>query len=165
MPADHLIRITVDGTEHELVVEPRRTLADVLRDDLHCHATNVSCEQGICGVCTVLLDGEPVRSCLVPAVAADDQCVQTVRSLAPAGALSDLQQAFTDHRALQCGFCTPGFLMMGSWLLGEKPDASDDDIREAVASNLCRCTGYSGILEAIADCRDARMRARQEASG
>lgn len=158
MAYEHLIRLTVDGVDHEVVVEPRRSLADVLRDDVGCYASNISCEQGICGTCTVLLDDEPVRSCLIPAVAADDQRVETVRSLTRGGELSDLQQAFADHHALQCGFCTPGFLVLSHWLLREKPDATDAEIRETMASNLCRCTGYSGILEAVSCCRDARRR-------
>ena len=165
MAYEHLVRLTVDGVDHEVVVEPRRTLSDVLRDDIGCYASNISCEQGICGACTVLLDDEPVRACLVPAVAADDQRVETVRSLAPEGELSDLQQAFSDNHALQCGFCTPGFLVMGHWLLREKPDATDGEIREAMASNLCRCTGYSGILKAVSCCRDARREERRVERG
>lgn len=161
---EHLIRLTVDGVDHEVVVEPRRSLADVLRDDVGCYASNISCEQGICGTCTVLLDGEPVRSCLLPAVAADDQRIETVRSLDQGGELSDLQQAFADNHALQCGFCTPGFLVLGHWLLREKPDATDGEIRETMASNLCRCTGYSGILKAISCCRDARQQDRGTAA-
>ena len=150
MSADlHLISITVNGERHELAVEARRTLADVLRHELGRTGTHVGCEHGICGACTVLLDGLPTRSCLVFGVQADDCEVETVEGLAEGDVLSPLQQAFSDAHALQCGFCTPGFLMVATALLRENPHPSDEQIRAAVASNLCRCTGYEPIVDAV----------------
>jgi len=145
----HLVAISVNGTRHEVAVEPRRTLADVLRHDLGYTGTHLGCEHGICGACTVLVDGEPTRACLMFGVQADDCEVETVEGLADGDMLHPLQQAFTDHHALQCGFCTPGFLMLAAALLRRTPDPSDEEIREAMASNLCRCTGYSSILDAV----------------
>jgi aerobic-type carbon monoxide dehydrogenase small subunit (CoxS/CutS family) len=155
----HLVAITVNGTRHEVAVEARRTLADVLRHDLGHTGTHLGCEHGICGACTVLLDGEPTRACLVFGVQADDGEVETVEGLARDGELNPLQEAFSAHHALQCGFCTPGFLMLATALLRENPDPTDDEIREAMASNICRCTGYQSILEAVraaADAEEAR---------
>ena len=146
----HLVAITVNGTRHEVAVEARRTLADVLRHDLGHTGTHLGCEHGICGACTVLVDGEPTRACLMFGVQADDAEVETVEGLAARdGALNALQDAFSEHHALQCGFCTPGVLMLATALLRENPDPSDDEIREAMASNICRCTGYQSILEAV----------------
>jgi aerobic-type carbon monoxide dehydrogenase small subunit (CoxS/CutS family) len=145
----HLIAVTVNGTRHEVAVEARRTLADVLRHDLGHTGTHLGCEHGICGACTVLIDGEPTRACLVFGVQADDCEVETVEGLARDGGLNPLQEAFSAHHALQCGFCTPGFLMLATALLRENPDPTDDEIREAMASNICRCTGYQSILEAV----------------
>ncbi|PVZ14995.1 (2Fe-2S)-binding protein [Actinomycetospora cinnamomea] len=160
MTDPHLLSLTVNGAEHEVVVEPRRTLADVLRHDLRLTGTHVGCEHGVCGACTVLLDDAPVRACLVFAVQAEGSEVRTVESLAgPDGGLSDLQQAFTDHHALQCGFCTPGFLLLAEGVLAEQPDASREEVREALSANLCRCTGYQTIVDAVC----ATARARQEA--
>ena len=168
MNADmHPIRVTVNGTQHELTVEARRTLADVLRHDLGYTGTHLGCEHGICGACTVILDGMPVRACLVFGVQADGAQVATVEGLAQAGPdgddqLSDLQQAFSDHHALQCGFCTPGFLMLAEAYLAEPDTAVLDEqqARELVASNLCRCTGYQGIVEAVLATARARARSR-----
>jgi aerobic carbon-monoxide dehydrogenase small subunit len=161
----HQVRLRVNGTGHELLVEARRTLADMLRHDLGYTGTNVGCEHGICGACTVRLDDAPVRSCLVFGVQADGAEVRTVEGLADGDELSDLQQAFRDHHALQCGFCTPGFLMLAEAYFAERglaphatsgkppPGAGEEpteaEIRELVASNLCRCTGYQGIVEAM----------------
>jgi aerobic-type carbon monoxide dehydrogenase small subunit (CoxS/CutS family) len=146
----HLLTLDVNGVEHEVVVEPRRTLADVLRHDLRLTGTHVGCEHGVCGACTVLLDGAPVRACLVFAVQAEGSAVRTVESLAgPDGELSDLQQAFSDHHALQCGFCTPGFLVLAEGVLAEQPDASREEVREALSANICRCTGYQTIVDAV----------------
>ena len=146
----HLIAITVNGTRQEVAVEARRTLADVLRHDLGHTGTHLGCEHGICGACTVLVDGEPTRACLMFGVQADDAEVETVEGLAaPDGALNALQDAFSEHHALQCGFCTPGFLMLATALLRENPDPSDDEIREGLSGNLCRCTGYQGIIAAV----------------
>jgi aerobic-type carbon monoxide dehydrogenase small subunit (CoxS/CutS family) len=153
----HLIAITVNGARHEVAVESRRTLADVLRHDLGYTGTHLGCEHGICGACTVLVDGQPTRSCLVFGVQADDAEVETVEGLAAEdGALNPLQDAFSEHHALQCGFCTPGFLMLATALLRENPDPSDDEIREAMASNICRCTGYQSILEAVRAAADGQ---------
>ena len=153
----HLVAITVNGTRHEVAVEARRTLADVLRHDLGHTGTHLGCEHGICGACTVLVDGEPTRACLMFGVQADDAEVETVEGLAaPDGALNALQDAFSEYHALQCGFCTPGFLMLATALLRENPDPSDDEIREAMASNICRCTGYQSILEAVRAVADAQ---------
>lgn len=145
----HRISITVNGERHELAVEARRTLADVLRHDLGQTGTHVGCEHGICGACTVLLDGLPTRSCLVFGVQADDLEVETVEGLAGGDELSPLQQAFADAHALQCGFCTPGFLMLATAMLRHNPNPSDEEIRNAVAANLCRCTGYEPIVAAV----------------
>jgi aerobic-type carbon monoxide dehydrogenase small subunit (CoxS/CutS family) len=160
----HQIRLTVNGRPHELAVEARRTLADMLRHDLGYTGTHLGCEHGICGACTVLLDGAPVRACLVFGVQADGAEVRTVEGLAgpehDGAQLSDLQQAFSDHHALQCGFCTPGFLMLAEAYLAENTGTTlgEDEARELVAANLCRCTGYQGIVEAVL----ATARARQK---
>lgn len=145
----HLIRMIVNGVSHELAVDARHSLADVLRDDLGLTGTHVGCEHGICGACTVLLDGVPVRSCLVLAPQADDCEIETVEGLAPSGELSALQEAFSEHHGLQCGFCTPGFLMLATGLLRESPHPTEAELRDALSSNLCRCTGYAGIVEAV----------------
>ena len=151
----HPVRITVNGALHELAVESRRTLADVLRHDLGYTGTHVGCEHGICGACTVLVDGLPARSCLMFGVQADGRSVETVESLGTPEKLGPLQQAFTDQHGLQCGFCTPGFLMLITAFLRETPSPTDEQIRDVVASNLCRCTGYQGILRAVRAAVDA----------
>lgn len=143
------VTISVNGVAHEVEVEPRRTLVDVLRHDLGYTGTHVGCEHGVCGACTILLDGEPVRSCLVFGVQADGSEVRTVESLGDPEHLSPLQEIFSSSHALQCGFCTPGFLMLATAFLGENPSPTDEEIREAMASNLCRCTGYQNILRAV----------------
>ncbi|GAA4830993.1 (2Fe-2S)-binding protein [Saccharopolyspora rosea] len=158
MKDQHLITLTVNGTEHEVVVESRRTLADVLRHDLGRTGTHLGCEHGICGACTVLVDGAPARSCLMFGVQADGCQVRTVEGLADGDELSDLQEAFSRHHGLQCGFCTPGFLVLAEAYLAENPDAEAADIREVVSSNLCRCTGYQGIVAAITDVAQRRRR-------
>jgi carbon-monoxide dehydrogenase small subunit len=160
----HAISVTVNGRAHELVVEARRTLADMLRHDLGYTGTHLGCEHGICGACTVILDDQPVRACLVFGVQADGAEVRTVEGLADGEQLSDLQQAFSDHHALQCGFCTPGFLMLAEAYLAETDGAAEltaDQARELIASNLCRCTGYQGIVEAVL----ATARSRQKRAG
>jgi len=163
------IRLRVNGREHELAVESRRTLADMLRHDLGYTGTHLGCEHGVCGACTVLVDGSPVRSCLMFGVQADGTEVGTVEGLADGERLSDLQQAFSDHHALQCGFCTPGFLMLAEAYLAERqPDAgepSEEEIRELVAANLCRCTGYQGIVEAVLAVARSRARAARPGRG
>jgi aerobic carbon-monoxide dehydrogenase small subunit len=144
------IALTVNGVRRELAVEARRLLSDALRHDLGLTGTHVGCEHGVCGCCTVLLDGHPVRSCLVFAVQATGADVQTVEGLAePDGTLSPLQRAFHEHHALQCGFCTPGFLMLASTIYRDANDMTDDEIREALGGQLCRCTGYVGIVKAV----------------
>jgi aerobic-type carbon monoxide dehydrogenase small subunit (CoxS/CutS family) len=145
------LRIEVNGRPYERDVEPRRTLADFLREDLGLKGTHVACEHGFCGNCNVLLDGEAVRSCLLFAIQAQGRMVETVESLAePGGELSDLQQAFTEHHALQCGFCTPAMLLTAQQFLRESPGETDDRaIREAISGVICRCTGYQQIVEAI----------------
>ena len=203
MTDKHQVRLRVNGTENELLVEARRTLADMLRHDLGYTGTNVGCEHGICGACTVRLDGAPVRSCLVFGVQADGADVRTVEGLADGDELSDLQQAFRDHHALQCGFCTPGFLMLaeayfaerglgqpghapgqppsgparseqparatehgapagGGTRAGDGAEPDEAEIRELVASNLCRCTGYQGIVAAMLATARSRHAAGRE---
>jgi aerobic-type carbon monoxide dehydrogenase small subunit (CoxS/CutS family) len=156
----HAIALHVNGRAHELAVEARRTLADMLRHDLGYTGTHLGCEHGICGACTVLMDGAPVRACLVFGVQADGTEVRTVEGLADGEQLSDLQQAFSDHHALQCGFCTPGFLMLAEAYLAETTGATfeQDEARELVAANLCRCTGYQGIVEALVATAQARRK-------
>ena len=157
LPEIQLVELTVNGERHELGVEPRRLLVDVLRHDLGLTGTHVGCEHGICGACTVLVDGAPARACLMFAAQAEGCEIRTVESLAgPNGELNDLQRSFTAHHGLQCGFCTPGFLMLAEGYLAERPSATKEEIREVVASNLCRCTGYQTIVEAIDSCASAR---------
>ena len=143
------IRLSVNGESREGTVEPRTSLADFLRDGLDLTGTHVGCEHGVCGACTVLLDGAPVRSCLLLAVQMDGADLITVEGLADGERLHPLQQAFWDHHGLQCGFCTPGILLTAKALLDENPHPTDAEIREAIAGNLCRCTGYHFIVEAI----------------
>ncbi len=143
------IKLTVNGRDYGVRVEPRRTLADTLREQCGLTGTNSGCEHGVCGSCTVLLDGEPVRSCLLFAVQAQGHQLRTVEGLADGDKLHPLQQAFIDHHGLQCGFCTPGFLMLAAGTLEREPDISDDDLLEVLSSNLCRCTGYQNILKAV----------------
>ncbi len=147
-----LTRFTVNGDPYELDVEPRRTLADALRDDCGLTGTHLACEHGVCGACTVLVDGDAIRSCLMLAVQCDGAAVRTVEGLAgPAGSLHRLQRAFSEQHALQCGFCTPGFLMLIVGALEEDPTVADDPERltELLTSNLCRCTGYAAIRRAV----------------
>ena len=142
------VSFSVNGCREQIDVEPRRTLADALRDDLGLTGTHLGCEQGVCGACTVLLDGEPVRSCLMLAVQADGSSLTTVEGLA-GDDLHPLQQAFADCHGLQCGFCTPGFLISALHLLTENPDPSREEIRAGLSGNICRCTGYAGIVDAV----------------
>jgi carbon-monoxide dehydrogenase small subunit len=144
-------RLTVNGKSYARIVEARLTLADFLRHDLNLTGTHLGCEHGVCGACTVLVDGRSTRSCLMFAVQANGTEVTTVEGLAPEGKLNVLQQAFVDNHGLQCGFCTPGMLMTLTELLREKPDPTEQDVREALTGNLCRCTGYAGIVAAALD--------------
>jgi aerobic carbon-monoxide dehydrogenase small subunit len=142
--------IRVNGEARPATVEPRRTLADHLRERCGLTGTHLGCEHGVCGACTVLVDGEAVRSCLVFAVQADGRDVTTIEGLAaPDGGLSTVQAAFRDHHGLQCGFCTPGFVVSVTAFLRDNPDPTDEQTREALSGNLCRCTGYQGILAAV----------------
>ena len=143
------IAVRVNGRAYERAVEPRRLLADFLRDELGLTGTHLGCEHGVCGACTVLVDGQPVRSCLMFAVQANGAEIETVEGLAGDGDLHPLQQAFWEEHGLQCGFCTPGFLMTAKYYLAKHPHASRAEIREALAGNLCRCTGYTNIVNAV----------------
>ena len=144
------VRLRVNGTTYDVALPARRLLSDAIRHDLGLTGTHVGCEHGVCGACTVLLDGAPVRSCLMLAVSASDQDITTVEGLAAAdGALSPVQQAFKDCHGLQCGFCTPGFLTTITAGLRDNPRPSAEEAREMVAGNLCRCTGYQNIVAAV----------------
>jgi len=143
------ITLTINGREHVIGVEPRRTLVDAIREDCGQTGTHIGCEHGICGACTVIVDGEPVRSCLMFAVQADGKKIRTVEGLAAGDKLHPMQQAFMDHHGLQCGFCTPGFLMLAVGVLEREPDIGDDALLDVLASNLCRCTGYQNIIKAV----------------
>jgi len=146
----HEVRITVNGTTYDVQVPARRLLSDCLRHDLELTGTHVGCEHGVCGACTVLLDGVPSRSCLMLAVSADGSEVTTVEGLTePDGTLSPVQQAFSDCHGLQCGFCTPGFLTTITAGLRENPEPDDEQARELIGGNLCRCTGYQNIVAAV----------------
>jgi carbon-monoxide dehydrogenase small subunit len=150
-PGDRVaISLTVNGVQRDVEVETRRLLSDALRHDLGLTGTHVGCEHGVCGCCTVLVDDRPVRSCLMFAVQASGHEVKTVEGLAgPDGELSPLQRAFKEHHGLQCGFCTPGFLMLASTFYEGAGEMSDEEIREALGGQLCRCTGYVGIVNAV----------------
>jgi carbon-monoxide dehydrogenase small subunit len=143
------IVLDINGAAHEVTVEPRRILADVIRDDCGLTGTHIGCEHGVCGACTVLVDGDSARSCLMFAVQADGRNIETVESLGRIGQMNALQESFHEHHALQCGFCTPGMLMTATDLLRKYPLATDDDIRKGLSGNLCRCTGYEHIVKAI----------------
>mgnify|MGYP001027156268 CR=1 FL=1 len=150
------VDMIVDGERFELDVEPRHTLADVLREQCGRTGTHVGCEHGVCGACTVLVDDEPVRSCLMFAVQAEGAVVRTVEGLEQDGTLHPLQQAFVDRHGLQCGFCTPGMLMTAVHLLDTHPGADRETIREEMSGNICRCTGYAGIVDAIEEAARSR---------
>jgi carbon-monoxide dehydrogenase small subunit len=149
MESELSVQMEVNGSRARASVPTRTSLADFLREYLGLTGTHLGCEQGVCGACTVLLDGRSVRSCLVLAAAADGCRVQTVESLADGGGLHPLQEAFREHHGLQCGFCTSGFLMTLVEVLGERRGLDDDEIREAISGNVCRCTGYQGIVAAV----------------
>ena len=149
MSSKRTIRLTVNDKEYERSVEVRMTLADFLREELGLTGTHLGCEHGVCGACTLLFDGEAVRSCLMLAVQADGASLMTVEGLAQGEQLHPLQQAFQDRHALQCGFCTPGFLMTAYALLKENPEPTEEEAREGISGNICRCTGYQPIIEAI----------------
>jgi len=159
--AKRSISLTVNGRRQEREVEPRLTLADFLRQELGLTGTHLGCEHGVCGACTVLIDGHTARSCLTFAVQADGCEITTVEGLATAdGELNVLQRAFQEHHGLQCGFCTPGMLMTLTELLRDNPDPTEDEVRDVLTGNLCRCTGYSGIVNAALDAA-RRLRAER----
>jgi carbon-monoxide dehydrogenase small subunit len=141
--------LDINGAAHEVTVESRRILADVIRDDCGLTGTHIGCEHGVCGACTVLVDSAPVRSCLMFAVQASGKKIRTVEGLQHGAALHPLQKAFIEHHALQCGFCTPGFLMLALGVLEQRPLIEDDELLDLLSSNLCRCTGYENILKAV----------------
>lgn len=144
------LSVTINGTEYRSEVEARKLLVDFIRDDLGLTGTHAGCEHGVCGACTILWNGEPIRSCLIFAVQADGAELKTIEGLAPSGTeLHPLQSAFWEYHGLQCGFCTPGILLTAEALLNEKPNPSEDEIREWISGNLCRCTGYQNIITAI----------------
>ena len=153
------ITLEVNGKDYAIRVEPRRILADTLRDECGLTGTNSGCEHGICGSCTVLIDGEPVRACLMFAIQAPGKKIRTVEGLADGDKLHSLQRAFIEHHGLQCGFCTPGFLMLAAGVLEREPDVSDEALLDVLSSNLCRCTGYQNIIKAVRAAA-AQMRAR-----
>ena len=148
-PAKVDLVLDVNGRSYEVRVEPRRTLADVLRDDCGLTGTHLGREHGVCGACTVLADGQPVRSCLMFAVQCEGVELRTVEGLADGDRLHPMQQAFWDNHGLQCGFCTPGFLMLAVGYLEQNPDPGEEELRAALSSNLCRCTGYQNILKSV----------------
>ena len=146
--------VSVNGRGVELLVEPRATLADLLRDECACLSVHLGCEQGACGACTVLVDGEQARACLVLGVQANGADVVTLEGLAPPAGWHVLQEAFRDAHSFQCGFCTPGFVLAAYAFLAERPDADEREIREALSGNLCRCTGYQSIVAGVVLARD-----------
>jgi carbon-monoxide dehydrogenase small subunit len=143
------IKLNINGRDHTIAVEPRRTLADAIREDCGQTGTHIGCEHGICGACTVIVNGEPVRSCLMFAGQAEGKKIRTIEGLADGEQLHPMQRAFMDHHGLQCGFCTPGFLMLAVGVLEREPDISDDALLDVLSSNLCRCTGYQNIIKAV----------------
>jgi aerobic carbon-monoxide dehydrogenase small subunit len=143
------ITLNINDRGYPIEVEPRRTLADAIREDCGQTGTHIGCEHGICGACTVIVNGDPVRSCLMFAVQADGKKIRTVEGLAQGDKLHPMQQAFMDHHGLQCGFCTPGFLMLAVGVLEREPDISDENLIDVLSSNLCRCTGYQNIIKAV----------------
>jgi aerobic-type carbon monoxide dehydrogenase small subunit (CoxS/CutS family) len=143
------ITLNINGRDHDIRVEPRKTLVDAIRDDCGQTGTHIGCEHGICGACTVIVDDEAVRACLMFAVQAPGRRIRTVEGLAHGDKLHPLQSAFMTHHALQCGFCTPGFLMLATNVLEQNPNVSDEEILEVLSSNLCRCTGYQNIVKAV----------------
>jgi carbon-monoxide dehydrogenase small subunit len=143
------IILAINGRDYPIRVEPRRTLADAIREECGQTGTHIGCEHGVCGACTVMVDGEPVRSCLMFAVQAAGKTIRTVEGLANGEAMHPMQRAFMEHHGLQCGFCTPGFLMLAVSVLEREPDISDEDLLDILSSNLCRCTGYQNIIKAV----------------
>ena len=147
--SDHQVAVKVNGERLEREVEARKLLVHFIRDDLDLTGTHVGCDTGNCGACTVLLDGEAVKSCMLLAAQADGAEITTVEGLAPTGELTTLQKAFSEHHGLQCGYCTPGMLLSATYLLAQNPTPTEDEIRRAIQGNICRCTGYVNIVKAI----------------
>ena len=162
MSATLQVQVTVNGERHESAVEPRLLLVDYLRDTVGLTGTQVGCDTSNCGACTVHLNGEAVKSCTVLAVQADGAEVTTIEGLGEEGALHPLQEAFWEHHGLQCGYCTPGMIMAAADLLARTPEPSEDEIREALAGNLCRCTGYQNIVEAVSSAAGQTRAAQAE---
>lgn len=160
MTSPHSIRLTVNGQAHDCEVEARMTLADCLREKCDLTGTHLGCEHGVCGACTVIVDGAAVRSCLMFAVQAAGADITTVEGLAREGELSPLQQAFHENFALQCGFCTPGFLTTAQAFLEENPSPSRADVESAISGNICRCTGYVSIVDAVMEAAERLRRER-----
>lgn len=157
-----LVSLNVNGQVYDLAVAPHRTLLEVLREELDLTGTKMGCGDGDCGACTVLLDGVPITSCMMLVIDARGKEITTIEGLAVNGQLHPLQQAFIDYGALQCGFCTPGMILTAKYLLAQNPNLTDQEIRVGLAGNLCRCTGYVQILEAVAACRDGKQVDREE---
>ncbi|WP_137046275.1 (2Fe-2S)-binding protein [Pseudolabrys sp. FHR47] len=143
------VTLTINGKDYAIAVEPRRTLADAIREDCGQTGTHIGCEHGVCGACTVIVDDAPVRSCLMFAVQAEGKAIRTVEGLADGDKLHPMQQAFMDNHGLQCGFCTPGFLMLAVGVLEREPNISDEALIDVLSSNLCRCTGYQNIIKSV----------------
>jgi aerobic-type carbon monoxide dehydrogenase small subunit (CoxS/CutS family) len=154
------VHLNVNGEDRRLTVEPRRTLADALREELRLTGTHVGCEHGVCGTCTILMNGESIRSCITFAVQADGHELTTVEGLIGNGEMHPLQEAFWEKQGLQCGYCTPGMLLRASEILAENPDPSREEVKEAISSNLCRCTGYAFIVDSVLEAAQ-RMRAAE----
>jgi aerobic-type carbon monoxide dehydrogenase small subunit (CoxS/CutS family) len=163
MTSTHPIHLTVNGTAHHCAVAPRQHLVDFLREDLGLTGSHLGCEHGVCGACTVRLDGQVVRGCLVLAVQADGRSVETVEGLTDGGAVRDLQAAFVARNALQCGYCTSGMLMAAAELLVAQPDATRKEVRLWMSGNYCRCTGYQAIVDAVCDVLSSRKLAARAA--
>jgi aerobic carbon-monoxide dehydrogenase small subunit len=155
------VTLTINGRDHAIRVEPRKTLVDAIRDDCGQTGTHIGCEHGVCGTCTVIVDDEAVRACLMFAVQAQGRKIRTVEGLASGETLHPLQRAFIAHHGLQCGFCTPGFLMLAVNALEQRPDIDDEDLLDILASNLCRCTGYQNIIRAVRAARDEMRKAAE----
>lgn len=149
--------LSVNGRDHRIEIEPRRVLSDALREDCGLTGTHVGCEHGVCGACTVIVGGDPVRSCLMFAFQAEGRAIRTVEGLADGPTLHPLQEAFIEHHGLQCGFCTPGFLMLAAAVLERDPAIDDAGVLDLVAANLCRCTGYQGIIAAVRAAADRML--------
>ena len=158
MPDLKHLKLSVNGAMYEELVEPRMLLSDFLREKIGLTGTHTGCEHGVCGACTILLDGDSIRSCLTFAIQSDGRAVETVEGLGTMDDLSDLQEKFRKHHALQCGFCTSGMLMTAVDILRKYPLATDDEIREGLSGNLCRCTGYEHIVRAVREARDERTK-------